>query len=190
MITFLLPFKGIEQAKSRWSADAPQKKARLLQILQHNISTVASVVGASSTILVCPNWQKLPHFQDSTRWTSPGLGLNSDLEAARSSLSSDRKSGRLGVLLPDLPLLTVNDIESILSERNQAPVTLCPDRLHSGTNAILLDPSDAISFLFEGCSFQRYKLKAKSLGYKVRVVESIGLASDADSDSDLERDYQ
>ena len=63
---------------------------------------------------------------------------------------------RLGVLLPDLPALAAQDIESIIFALEEKPIVLCPDREDFGTNALAMRPAGVLDFLFEGASFSRH----------------------------------
>lgn len=184
MITFLLPFKGLAGAKSRWELEERQRQELLLELLNHNLSTVAKVVGPSSTVLVCPDPTVFERFPSYARWLCPGRGLNTDLEAARQALLA---GGKLAVLLPDLPELTVEDVEAMVESSGQAQVTLCPDSSRVGTNGLFLAEKVAMPFLFEGASFQRHVARANQMGLSIAVLERPGLARDADLASDLLR---
>lgn len=188
MITFLLPFKGMQGAKTRWTLPEERRQSALLSLLHHNLLTVASVVGRESTVLVCPTpipatW-KLPAVR---HFLSHGGGLNSDLHQARDTLSGSRPESKVAVLLPDLPKLQASDIEAMLAASSQADVVLCPDHHRVGTNGLLFKPAFALDFLFEGESFKRHQKEAEEKGLTVAVLERRGLAHDADKDEDLRR---
>lgn len=182
MTTFLIPFKGLVGAKTRWGMQAEERQTVLQNLLEHNLSTVAQVVGASSTVLVCPDASVFSRFPRYTSYLCPGNGLNSDLESARSALAPQ---GAMAVLLPDLPELSSQDIEAMIESASRADVTLCPDRAKVGTNGLALAPGVRFPFLFEGASFQRHLQAARDRGYRVEALERPGLAYDADFASDL-----
>ena len=187
MTTFLLPFKGLRGAKTRWQVQGSERDRLLLEILEHNLRTVASVVGQSSTVLVSPDPESVERFPQVSHWTSPGRGLNGDLEAAREALGEELRAGALAVLLPDLPELTKADVQAMLKAASQAQVVLCPDHHRVGTNGLVLSPATALEFLFEGASFERHRSRAFELGRTVAVLERPGLAHDADEEADLRR---
>lgn len=187
MITFLLPFKGLAKAKSRWEIEEDQRQTLLWQLLEHNLTTVAQVVGNDSTILVSPDAGVFERFPSFGRWKCPGEGLNRDLEHARQGLFTQLSGKALAVLLPDLPDLCRADVEAMLEAARETQVTLCPDTQRVGTNGLVLGQGVAFPFLFEGESFQRHHGRAVELGLSVAVLERPGLGHDADHTSDLIR---
>jgi 2-phospho-L-lactate guanylyltransferase len=187
MISFLIPFKGLRGAKTRWALDEQERQRVLLEILGQNLDTVASVAGAASTMLVCPDAELMARFPQVGHIVVPGQGLNPDLEVARRSLSEQRQGESLAVLLPDLPRLSPADVAAMMAAARQAQVVLCPDRAQVGTNGLVLSPAGALEFLFEGASFQRHRDRARGLGRSILVLQRAGLADDADEADDLRR---
>jgi 2-phospho-L-lactate guanylyltransferase len=188
MVSFLIPFKGLRGAKTRWALQDEQRDRALLEILEHNLRTVSAVVGAESTFLVSPDPWCFERFPEVASLLCGTGSLNGDLELARRTLPADRLAdGPLAVLLPDLPQLSPDDIEAMLESGRQAEVVLCPDHRDIGTNGLLLNPPQALEFLFEGESFARHLERACALGRQVRVLRRPGLANDADEVADLRR---
>jgi 2-phospho-L-lactate guanylyltransferase len=92
------------------------------------------------------------------------------------------------VLMADLPLLTVADIDALVSALDRAPVVLAPDRGETGTNALALSPPDRLATCFGSeVSFSRHLARARSARIPVAVHRSEGLAFDLDSPADLAR---
>lgn len=109
-------------------------------------------------------------------------GLNPALEYGRTR-AAPRPAERLLVIHADLPALTDDDIEALLGRSE--PVTLAPDRLRTGTNAIVLDGSLlAFPFRFGTRSFTSHVAEAQRLGLPVAVVERVGTATDLDTTDD------
>ena len=187
MITFLLPFKGLAGAKSRWQLEDKTRQALLWRLLEHNLTTVSQVVGAEATYLVSPDPDVFERFPFVSHWQCLGEGLNQDLEHARRGLASRLSGGSLAVLLPDLPELSCDDVQAMVAAAASAQVTLCPDTPKIGTNGLVLAPDVALPFLFEGASFSRHRARAEELGLSFSVLERPGLAYDADHTSDLTR---
>ena len=185
--TFLVPFKGVRGAKSRWTLQGQQRESALLEILDHNLGTVAGVVGALSTVLVCPDVDCFARFPNLAHFRCSAGGLNGDLFQARQALSSAQQNGALAVLLPDLPKLHSSDVEAMLESSARAQVVLCPDHRRVGTNGLVLSPAFCLDFLFEGASFERHRKRAQELGRTVLVLDRPGLANYADEEDDLRR---
>lgn len=113
-------------------------------------------------------------------------GLNPALEEAREWAGS-RGAGSLLVLPADLPLLCPEDIEGMLAAGEDAPVAIAPDAGETGTNALLLDPSDAIPFLFGSGSYRAHLEAARLRGLGVRECRLPNLSFDIDTVEDLSR---
>ncbi len=84
----------------------------------------------------------------------------------------------------DCPLVTVEDLDALLTTP-QPSVVVVPDRHGTGTNALLLDPPDAIEPSFGEGSLARHLQIASALGVSAqsRVVPSLAL--DIDTPDDL-----
>lgn len=187
MIVFFLPFKGIQSAKSRWPIEGERRKRLLLALFEQNLETVAGIVGRESTYLVTPDPLCLEQFSHYPGILTRGLGLNQDLEEARRLVTAGADFDRLGVLLPDLPSLSGEDVETLVTTSSGTEVTLCPDHKEVGTNAIVLSPPNCLDFCFEGPSYERYQNEAQSQGRTVLTIRRPGLAQDCDLAEDLKK---
>ena len=111
--------------------------------------------------------------------------LNAALaQAARYAMA--RGATRVLVLPTDMPNLTAEDVRTMASPRGRAPqINIAPSR-DGGTNALMLQPVQAIPFAFGRDSFQRHRRLAAEAGIPVRVVESDSLLFDVDLPEDYE----
>jgi 2-phospho-L-lactate guanylyltransferase len=119
------------------------------------------------------------HFQESR-------GLNPALEEGR-RWAMDRDDASLLVLPADLPLLDAEDVRSVLEAAEESSVVISPDAARVGTNALLLNPPDAIPFSFGLDSFGAHVRAAEQEGLPVTVCERDHLAFDLDTGQDLAR---
>jgi len=114
-------------------------------------------------------------------------GLNPALEEGR------RRAVELGastllVLPADLPLLDAEDVRAVLKEAGEGPsAVISPDGARSGTNALLIQPPDALPFAFGADSFEAHLGTARGRGLDVRICERPHLAFDLDTAEDLAR---
>ncbi len=117
--------------------------------------------------------------------TAPELQLNAALtQAARYAVA--RGATRVLILPTDLPNLTAGDVRTMASLQGRGPqVTIAPSH-DGGTNALMLQPAQAIPFAFGRDSFQRHRRLAVEAGLPVRVVESASLVFDIDLPEDYE----
>ena len=182
-MNILLPFRGLESAKSRWSGLGFKREDLALRMLQQTVDVVARVVGAEQTVLVSPDPALKPLFHQYRILQTAGRGLNQDLFEARSQLDSSP----LAVILPDLPTLTSEDVASLVEASRSYDVVLCPDHHEVGTNAIALQQPESLDFLFEGASFERFYKACQKAARSVAVLRRPGLAHDCDDVEALKR---
>ena len=91
------------------------------------------------------------------------------------------------VLPADLPLLSREDVLTLLDKASQPPVVvIAPDRHRKGTNALLMSPAGLIEYDFGDDSFQRHCERARRAGARLEVVELPSLGLDLDLPEDLE----
>ena len=111
--------------------------------------------------------------------------LNAALtQAARYAMA--RGATRVLVLPTDMPNLTAEDVRTMASPCGRAPqINIAPSR-DGGTNALMLQPVQAVPFAFGRDSFQRHRRLAAEAGIPVRVVESDTLLFDVDLPEDYE----
>ena len=117
-------------------------------------------------------------------------GLNADLEAGR-SWARRRAARALFVVHADLPFLKAGEVNAFLADAgaSESPgrgVRIARSK-DAGTNALLVQPVDAIPFLFGARSFEKHRDAARRSRCAARVCESSGFARDIDSPEDLER---
>jgi len=114
-------------------------------------------------------------------------GINSACEAALAS-SSIMGITSAFIIAGDLPLVSSESITSLLqaSRLHERGVTIVPDRGHTGTNALVCTPADAIRLRFGPNSFAEHLRTAQEHGLETRIFESGELALDIDQPEDLD----
>jgi 2-phospho-L-lactate guanylyltransferase len=183
----VVPVRALEGAKSRLGAvlDAEERRDLVVGMLRRTIAAALATPGVVEVIVVSPDPEALaiagadgahPLLQQSR-------GLNPAFQEARAAATGDRM-----LLLPaDLPTITSDDLVGILAAGDAAgspSVVLAPDRHRLGTNALLVDPSDAIDPAFDGDSRSGHAWLAESA--EVPLVELAGvLELDIDTPEDL-----
>ncbi len=118
------------------------------------------------------------------------LNLNN---AIASSVSYIIKNGgtKILVLPSDLPLISANDINNLVSLAENPPVmVISSDRRETGTNALLLNPISKFQFNYGEESFIQHTREARTLGYRVELCNNINISLDLDLPEDLELYYQ
>ncbi len=116
---------------------------------------------------------------------STELQLNAALtQAVRYAVA--RGATKILVLPTDIPNLTAGDVRAVASPRGVGPQIIIAPSRDGGTNALFLQPAQAIAFAFGRESFARHQRLAEEAGIPVRVVSSASLLFDIDLPEDYE----
>ena len=113
----------------------------------------------------------------------PELQLNAALTQAARYIVARGATNAL-VLPTDMPNLTAEDVRTVASPRGRGPQIIIAPSRDGGTNALFLQPAQAIPFAFGRGSFQRHQRLAEDAGIPVRIVESASLLFDIDRPED------
>lgn len=114
-------------------------------------------------------------------------GLNPALEEGR-RWAMGRGASSILVLPADLPLLEAQDVRAVLGCASEAPsAVISPDGALAGTNALLMQPPDALPFAFGPGSYEVHLRAARERGLDIRVCQHPHLAFDLDTAQDLAR---
>jgi 2-phospho-L-lactate guanylyltransferase len=99
-------------------------------------------------------------------------------------LAVERGATRVLLVPGDCPSLDADEVDDLLS--GPAGVIVVPDRHRTGTNALVLDPPDAIEPAFGPGSCDRHVGRANDAGVHVEVRDIPSLMLDVDTGEDLE----
>ena len=190
----IVPVKSLGAAKRRLSPVLPpDARARLmLTMLEDVLGALVHVTGVARAIVVTPD----ARVADVARRSGAEIvrearacGLNA---AVRAGIAHGRAHGaaRALVLPADVPLATPAEVASVLEsagEAGRARVTLVPSGDGAGTNALLLDPPDALDPSFGPGSFVRHLASAVARRLDTQVLQPPGLGADIDEPRDLAR---
>jgi 2-phospho-L-lactate/phosphoenolpyruvate guanylyltransferase len=187
----IVPVKPLRRGKSRLSAILSEEERNQLnqRLLTNTIEVLKRVEAISDILVVSRDSMVLTHSRDMGVRTVTENGtpeLNNAL--LRASLFSKAFSTEGVLIVPaDLPLLTPKDVIQFLEQRTQPPmIVISPDRRVQGTNMLLIDPPDLLTFSFGENSFHRHCSLADSRGAKVIVHENKRIALDLDVPEDYE----
>jgi 2-phospho-L-lactate guanylyltransferase len=186
--TVAIPIRAIEGAKSRLGAvlDAEERRDLVETLLRRAIAAALGTPGVTQVIVVSPDEEALAVAQDEGASPLPqrSRGLNPAFQEARGAATGDRL-----LLLPaDLPAVTSEAIAALLAAGDRAgrpSVVLVPDRHRRGTNALLLDPPDALDPAFGGDSRAGHTWLAESADVTFEEADIPGLDLDLDTPDDL-----
>ncbi|WP_176082753.1 5-amino-6-(D-ribitylamino)uracil--L-tyrosine 4-hydroxyphenyl transferase CofH [Martelella sp. HB161492] len=188
MITAVVPLKSFSKAKSRL-ADVlpPDLRAQLARAMAGDVLAVLAEIAEIDAVLVVtedPSVARLARAAGADVLLEPSLnGYNSAARAAADFIGADKTM----LLVPgDLPALAAGDIRRLIATHGAGPgLTLVPDRIRDGTNALMVTPADGLTFCFGPASFERHQEAAREAGLAVQGLELETIGFDLDHPEDL-----
>jgi len=192
----VLPVKPLNRAKSRLadvlSADQRQRFAEMT--LRHILETTRSARQVTGTLVISRDNKVLSIARDFGARTVQESGqpaLNPALMRATQLLAS-WNAGSILVLPADVPLIGIDDVTDMirLAGTHEQCVVIATDRLHDGTNALLVRPPGLLEYDYGPGSYQRHLDQAHVLGVHVAEYHSHNLQYDLDIPEDIDAFYQ
>jgi len=187
----IVPVKPLRRGKSRLSTILSEEERNQLNhhLFTHTIEVLKEVDEISDILVVSRDSRVLTHAREMGVRTVTENGtpeLNNAL--LRASLFSMAFSTEGVLIVPaDLPKLTPEDVVHFLAERTKPPmIVITPDRRQQGTNMLLIDPPDLLTFSFGEESYTQHCNLAKSRGAQVNVHENENIALDLDVPEDYD----
>lgn len=184
--TAIVPVKRLDAAKQRLSdALTPSQRRELMSAMfADSLEAIKRARMVDRIIIVTAD------REISRAATAAGVETIADPPDAGHSaaaLLGIAEAGRATpvILLPgDCPLLDPRQIDRLLTGLPTPFVIIVPDRHGSGTNALVLNPADAIEPAFGEGSRARHVEAARSAGipHAVEEVETLGLDMDTPAD--------
>ena len=187
----IVPVKPLRRGKSRLAGTLNENERTELNraLLQHSLETLSGVSGVAEVLVVSrdPNALAIAREHGARTVQEDGAPhLNTALK--RATVVSQVYATQGVLILPaDLPLVTREDIQTLLDRAVKPPVVvIAPDRHGKGTNALVIAPAGLIEYDFGENSFQRHCEQAKQAGARLEVVELPSLGLDLDEPEDFE----
>lgn len=187
----IVPIKPLRRGKSRLSKILSEEERKQLNhfLFTHTIEVLKQVNDISDILVVSRDSGVLTKSREMGVRTVTENGtpeLNNALR--RASLFSMAFSTEGILIVPaDLPLLLPEDVSAFLKARIEPPmIVIAPDRRREGTNMLLVDPADLLTFSFGQASFERHCNLATSHSAGVVVHENDRIALDLDIPEDYE----
>ncbi len=187
----IVPVKPLRRGKSRLSAILSEEERNQLNhhLFTQTIEVLKGVDAISDILVVSRDSYVLTQSREMGVRTVTENGtpeLNNALLRASLFVKTFSTEGVL-IVPADLPLLTPADVTEFLNERTRPPmIVISPDRRREGTNMLLSDPPDLLTFSFGGKSFERHIKLAQSHGASVIEHKNDRIALDLD----VPEDYQ
>ena len=183
----IVPVKGLGSAKTRLSEtlDAADRRALVLAMLADVLMNLRRCSSIDRVVVVTDDREARHRAIAESAEVVPDDGATSHSQAALRGIAAAAHPHDRVLLAPgDCPLITVEDLDELLSVP-RPPVVVVPDRHGTGTNALLLDPPDAIEPSFGPDSHRRHLETAAGLGVDAVSLVVPSLALDIDTADDL-----
>jgi len=186
----IVPVKPLRWAKSRLSGVMSEEDRLELsqKMLTHTLKVLADIPSIDRTLVVSRDPRVLALARNlGARTVSERGSAQLNPALVRATLVARRYSVSGVLVLPaDLPLLTREDVESLIARASDPPVVvIAPDRRRSGTNALLSCPPGLIEYAFGPQSFPSHLEQARAAGVHLEICELPSLALDVDLPDDL-----
>jgi 2-phospho-L-lactate guanylyltransferase len=187
----IVPVKPLQRGKSRLAGVLTQEERLDLnrRLLAHTMDTLTAIPDIEHVLVISRDQAALALAREYGARTVQEQGaplLN--IALTRATIVARTYATRGVLILPaDLPLITPEDIQTLLARAVDPPVVvISPDRRRQGTNALLVCPAGVIEYAFGPGSFQRHCTRARQAGARLEICELPSLALDMDLPEDLE----
>ncbi len=182
----IVPVKRLWQAKQRLAAVlAPAERAGLMrQMAQHTLAVLQETPDVDRTVVISSDADVLSLAQRMGALTldeGEAVGLNTAVTRATDFAAAQGAESIL-ILPADLPFLCPADVQEMLPWNGG--LTICGDRSHSGTNALLLPLPTSFCFCYGRDSYRQHLQEAARLGMIAHTVFIPGIQFDLDTEQD------
>jgi 2-phospho-L-lactate guanylyltransferase len=187
----IVPVKPLRRGKSRLAGTLTEDERTELNraLLQHTLETLSELKEVDGVLVVSRDPNALTIARNHGARTVQEVGqpeLNTALK--RATIVAQVYATRGVLVLPaDLPLVTRDDILTLIQRATEPPVVvIAPDRHKKGTNALLISPPGLIEYDFGENSFERHCELVKKAGARLEIVDLPSLGLDLDLPEDIE----
>jgi 2-phospho-L-lactate/phosphoenolpyruvate guanylyltransferase len=186
----IVPVKPLRRGKSRLKGVlSEEERTRLNQsMLEHTLKVLREVPEIAQILVVSRDSAALALARDLGARTVQEDGapaLNAALRRATLVAKAYATHGVL-ILPADLPLLNIEDIQTLIRCSEKPPVVvIAPDLRQDGTNALLVCPAGLIEYTYGPGSFKRHCDRATEAGVRLEICNLPSIGLDLDLPEDL-----
>lgn len=186
----IIPFKGVMESKSRLMSGISdyQRKRLVKAMLSDVITAVTNSKNVNHLIVVTPD-KKIENIipKDATLLLEDRLrGINhAIMEATEYSLTMNAEATL--VIPADLPLITPQDIDTIISMGKYKPIIILSPSLTGGTNILYRSPPQVIKPKFGKNSFQTHLKESRKINIEPKIYSSKRVSLDLDEIEDVKK---
>ncbi len=188
MLWALVPLKQLALSKRRLNTVLePSERQGLALAMARDVLTVLRQHAAIDGVLLVsrtPEARQLAKDCGAVLFAeSPNADLSEALTEASRFVVREYRANATLVVPSDVPLIRNDDIEAVLNQRDG--ITLVPDILEEGTNALLMSPPNLIEYVFGEHSFRHHSESSRAAGVNPQIVRNKHIARDIDVPDDL-----
>jgi 2-phospho-L-lactate guanylyltransferase len=182
----VLPIKSFPRAKSRTALAEGERAALAESMARDVLRALAAAESLREIVVVTREPRAVAAAREVGAHVVDDPSEAGHSQAARLGVDAAVWRGAARVLLVpgDCPLLDTAEVDHLLAVARPG-VTIVPDRHGTGTNALVLDPPDAMAPSFGPGSCARHAAIARAAGAVVRIIDVPSLAFDVDTPEDL-----
>lgn len=187
VVTVVIPLKSIGASKTRMAPTlSPADRALLLSRTFDRVVTAAGEArSVSDVVVVAGDAEGRSWAADHGLGTiaDPGQGLNAALRTADAYLGTTPTL----VLPADLPLVTPEDVNTVIDAVSDTPGVVVAPTSDGGTGGLVRVPGPVIPPLFGPGSAAAHAEAARRVGVACATLVVPGLALDLDRPADIEK---
>lgn len=186
----IVPIKKLSQAKTRLTPILRASEcAALAECMLRDVLTALTTTPQINQVVLFSNDNGVAgiaqEFDCRVLQEEPGTNLCDGLNHAAAQLGSEGVDNLL-IVHGDLPMIKNTDVTGLL-DRYEEGLVICPAGVDGGTNALIINPTDALPFQFGVDSAQKHMTAASVLNIKAKQIHIPAFSHDIDTPDDLRR---
>ena len=186
----IVPVKPLRRSKSRLAEVLTSEELTELNrgLLENTIKTLIDIPEIAQVLVVSRDQAALALARSlGARTVQENDSPQLNVALSRATVIAKTFATQSVLVLPaDLPLITPEDVQVMLSRAFDPPVVVVvPDHNQKGTNALLLSPPDLIEYHYGPDSFKKHCELAHEAHARLEICELSSLTLDLDEPEDL-----
>ena len=187
----VIPVKNLNEAKHRLESvlNPIQRRNLFAAMLEDVLATVMAVPEFEQVAVatICPTAAEIAR-RNGASVLSTVQDEGQTKAVARTASTLEENGIKHMLMLPgDVPLVTVEEIQTVLEVHGNAPtMTIVPARDEQGSNCIALSPPTAAPLRFGPNSYFPHLETARKMGLTLNTTKLPGIGLDIDTQDDLQ----
>ena len=187
----VIPVKNLNEAKHRLESvlNPIQRRNLFAAMLEDVLATVMAVPEFEQVVVatICPKAAEIAR-RNGASVLSTVQDEGQTKAVARTASTLEENGIKHMLMLPgDVPLVTVEEIQTVLEVHGNAPtMTIVPARDEQGSNCIALSPPTAAPLRFGPNSYFPHLETARKIGLTLNTTKLAGIGLDIDTQDDLQ----